>query len=198
VVFYGRAQNEWVEPTRFDLDDLADPEARRRKARAICEAGYQTSICEFDVRAGRSVGSCDGPRMHWVHHQRQRGSYPYNRVATGSPFWRVVGRVTRHLYPEAAEENWASWVGWSNLYKVAPNRGGNPGFSLKSRQFEACAELLVAELEMWRPKAAVYLTEANRRSSEFTEINDGWLKGFMPRLKIDRTCPLPTGSTESR
>ena len=52
VVFYGRAQNGWVETARFEHKDLTDSRARAEKARAICEVGYGIPICEFDTRAG--------------------------------------------------------------------------------------------------------------------------------------------------
>jgi hypothetical protein len=190
VAFYGRAANGWVEQASFKANDISTPEARRSKVNAVCEVGNEKGICDLDVRSGKLVEDtkCDGSKLHWVHHQRNKEKDPdgYNSKAA-TPFWRTIELVIRDLHPEAQEDNWASWVAWSNLYKVAPVAGGNPGASVTNLQFDPCFDLLNAELGMWRPKAAVFLTETNKRDTDFDQVDyGGWFGEFLKRMDVSR------------
>jgi hypothetical protein len=70
--------------------------------------------------------------------------------------------------------------------KVAPFQGGNPGAKLMKIQLEACMKLLEAELANWKPRAAVFLTEVNKRSGHFDRVDDdGWFAPFRNRLGIE-------------
>ncbi len=55
-------------------------------------------------------------------------------------------------------EHWPSRLIYSNLYKVAPHEGGNPGSRLCKTQQQACEDHLVAEIEMWKPKRVLFIT----------------------------------------
>lgn len=62
------------------------------------------------------------------------------------------------MYPSTAEQDIFSHIVWSNLYKIAPEAGGNPNAALKKKQFEACRKMLVEEIRQFRPKKILFMT----------------------------------------
>jgi uracil DNA glycosylase superfamily protein len=82
--------------------------------------------------------------------------------AARSAFWRAVKGLTAYLnVANIEEDSWPSHLAWTNLYKVAPAEGNNPSNALCDAQFESCASLLRAELEIYAPKRVVFLTGRN-------------------------------------
>ena len=55
--------------------------------------------------------------------------------------------------------NWPSHLVWSNLYKIAPAAGGNPSDQLCNIQFLGCVDLFCYELERFRPKYLLMVTD---------------------------------------
>jgi hypothetical protein len=102
----------------------------------------------------------------------------------------VVGLVTAELCSCKTSEEWASLVAWSNLYKIAPAIGFNPNGVEAQAQEEACGGLLTKELALWKPAAAVFLTETKRRGSghSFQEIDNDWFGKYRPLFTF--TNPL--------
>jgi uracil-DNA glycosylase len=62
--------------------------------------------------------------------------------------------VTTNIYSEP----WYHKIAWSNLYKVAPFRGGNPNSSLQRLQRKYCLDILKYEIEILKPEYVVMLT----------------------------------------
>ena len=125
---------------------------------------------EFTQQVQKSV---DGPDpMAWV--QKQWGATDcYNTQR--SAFWRVIRRVTQCLCSTGGNgEDWPSHLVWSNLYKVSPAAGGNPGNGLRKIQFPGCKELFQLELETYRPKRLLLLTGW-----------DDWAERFLDQLAPD-------------
>ena len=76
-----------------------------------------------------------------------------------SAFWRVIRSVVGELgIAEIEQSNWPSHLVWSNLYKVAPEKGGNPNNTLCNIQFSGCCSLLEIELLNNIPKRLLFLT----------------------------------------
>ena len=73
-----------------------------------------------------------------------------------SSFWRTIKRIALGCRPDS-EDNWTSYIAWSNLYKVSPGEG-NPGGVLKGKQSGYCKEILAKEIEILSPKYIVFLT----------------------------------------
>src|SRR5690242_14271680 len=114
--------------------------------------------------------------MHWVHHpyrwkERQR------TTATLCPFWETVRRVVRYQHELAPD--WAEEVAWTNLYRVAPAKGGNPTDNLMKAQFKACAKLMVREMQKWTPQAAIFITE-----SRIAKYADSWFLRFSETIGV--------------
>ena len=71
-----------------------------------------------------------------------------------SAFWRVIRKVSSELYAD----NWYKKIAWSNVYKIAPWNGGNPGSKMQRQQRSYCLEILKTEIETLKPEYVVMLT----------------------------------------
>ncbi len=76
-----------------------------------------------------------------------------------SAFWRTIRLVVGELcIADIEDRTWPSHLVWSNLYKVAPVGGGNPGQALCTAQLPSCISLLGEEIERFAPKRILLLT----------------------------------------
>ncbi len=90
-------------------------------------------------------------QMEWVHNlSGNKNGYNTRKSA----FWRVMKKIASINYPE----KWYSNVAWTNLYKIAPWKGGNPNKRLQKAQQKYCFELLEKEIEILSPKYVIMLT----------------------------------------
>ena len=105
-------------------DQLEDPAFRR----------------EFALEVQKSVEGNGRCPMAWVT-ERWGATNCYNTKK--SAFWRVIKQVTQSLMADANCKDWSSRLVWSNLYKVSPGKGGNPGPTLCNVQLCGCKEVLV-------------------------------------------------------
>lgn len=139
LMVVGRAVNGWLDG--ISSRKLADATLRHSHANALYASSSRTATCP----------------MGWVDEQWSGGE-AYN---TGrSAFWRVCRRVLERveLAPASAGFAWSSRLVWSNLYKLAPARGGNPAERLKKAQFEGCLKLLRLEIDQYKPRRILFLT----------------------------------------
>lgn len=82
-----------------------------------------------------------------------QNGYNFNK----SPFWQLCKEVMKLA---GEEENWSDRVLWSNLYKVAPFKEGNPDNKLIKETIEQCIKILTYELRLYRPTHVVFVTDA--------------------------------------
>ncbi len=100
-----------------------------------------------------------GDRLNWVTYNWRNRDVDYNTAK--SPFWRTIRGITLGLNipnAENIEKCWSSYLIWSNLYKVSPVRRGNPDKNIRDIQRESCMKLLRSELEVYKPKRALFVT----------------------------------------
>ncbi|MBF0555593.1 MAG: hypothetical protein HQK96_13725 [Nitrospirae bacterium] len=108
--------------------------------------------------------------MSWVT-KLWGGDDAYNTIK--SAFWRVIRAVVCSLGIANVDlPQWPSHLVWSNLYKVSPADGGNPGGTLCNIQLPGCIDLLRLELDTYKPKRLLFLTGMN------------WAKPFLDVLGI--------------
>lgn len=148
LMVVGRAVNDWG--TGIKPSDLGAPDQARL---------YAVSVRE-------SVSGNDKCPMLWVTRPpKDKSDYkpnkkPYN--PNRSAFWRTIKKVVGELgIADTEEQNWPSHLVWSNLYKVSPKNGGNPGITLCKVQHRGCVELLRRELKIYQPKRVLFLTGAD-------------------------------------
>lgn len=109
--------------------------------------------------------------LEWVEDSWGASGDDYNTKK--SAFWRVVKGLAVQFAD--VEEGAIYNIVWSNLYKVAKSGGGNPSEALKSVQFEHCLNLLKFELELFKPKYVVFLTDYY-----------GWAEPFVKGLGVKK------------
>ena len=94
-----------------------------------------------------------GDRMAWVT-DLWGARQGYNTAR--SAFWRVIRRIISGDGP--VDMNWSSRLVWTNLYKLSPAAGWNPGGDLQRAQRGRAVQLLARELEELSPKRVLALT----------------------------------------
>ncbi len=85
--------------------------------------------------------------LKWVEEDMQKKGSNCRRSA----FWRVIRGVAKEIYGDS----WFEHVAWSDLYKVAPSKGGNPNKRLKGLQKGKCQEILAQEIMMLSPRIVI-------------------------------------------
>ena len=123
--------------------------------------------------------------MRWVTDSWSNAKGEYN--TRRSAFWRAIrGVVARLEIADVAQDSWPSHLVWSNLYKVAPAEGGNPGESLCQIQLTGCRELFNLELTTYTPSRLLLLTGTGWASSFLSDFDCmpqdvaefGYVEGF--------------------
>ena len=139
LMVIGRAVNGWID--QVAVRDLADP--------AACSAAAAAAR-----RTSEDSGGCP---MRWVTNAWGR---PVGQYSTArSAFWRFVRSVLVATDPASRDDPlWSSRLVWSNLAKLAPWAGGNPGGALLEVQRELGPGLLAAEIDELRPRRVLVLT----------------------------------------
>lgn len=74
-----------------------------------------------------------------------------------SPFWRTSKQIWEQLSGNQ-QERWVDYIAWSNIYKIAPPKTGNPTTKMCRTQIEICRELLKKEIMFYRPTHILFVT----------------------------------------
>jgi len=92
----------------------------------------------------------------WANHDPNiAGKYNTKKSA----FFRTVRAVTGELgVADINCNDWPSYIVWTNLYKIAPDKIGNPSSALMKIQREIAGKIFVEEICQWRPKRILFLT----------------------------------------
>ena len=138
LMVVGRAVNGWT--SEFRAEDLKYSNDRSK----VASEAYS-----------RGVGDVGDP-MSWVNDQwGAKTGYNTKRSA----FWRVIRNVVGRLsIADIDKEFWATFLTWSNLYKISPCEGGNPSDKLCEIQLIGCRNLFSLELHTYQPKRLLLLT----------------------------------------
>jgi hypothetical protein len=138
LLVIGRSVNGWIED--WTATELADPATRRAAVERM----------RIDAEPA------EGCRMGWVTNlwSAQDG---YN--TRRSAFWRVLRRIVlTEPAHGAGADHWSSYLVWTNLYKVSPAAGWNPGADLQRAQRADAIELLRLEVAEFAPRRVLALT----------------------------------------
>ncbi len=107
-----------------------------------------------------------------LHNKPPKGQKTY--YLSRSAFWRVIFNIWRNL-TGSKEEQFLRHIAWSNLYKVAPKTSGNPTKKMCDKQFNACKEILDAEIRSYKPTHILIVSDYDRwfapdSGCDFSEI----------------------------
>lgn len=147
ILVAGRATNGFTPDST--LSAVRDPAERRGIVAGARRAAETPGLVGVSADPGASA-------LCWVN---QSGGQQYRHGTTGSRsrFWQVTRVLLRMVEDDVVEANWAARLAWSNLAKIAPQKqgtaegGGNPCWSLRKAQMDACIELLRQEVSELDP-----------------------------------------------
>jgi hypothetical protein len=137
LMVIGRSVNGWVEdwtPRQLRDDDV------RHAAVAWMRADAEPA---------------DGCRMGWV---TDLWNAPSGYNTHRSALWRVLRRIILADPTGVDADHWSSLLAWTNLYKVSPGAGWNPGADLQRAQRQFAMELLALEIEAFAPQRILAMT----------------------------------------
>lgn len=143
LMVVGRAVNRWAEGV-MPSELAVVPSA----------TDYAATIFES------AVGEDDQCPMLWVTNRWGKPPTSDSNYNTKkSAFWRVIRSVVggSHI-ANTDEDTWPSHLVWSNLYKVAPEEGGNPSSTLRDIQLPGCISLFQQEISVYLPRRLLLLT----------------------------------------
>lgn len=138
--------------------------------------------------------------LAWVKERWGANDGKYNTKR--SAFWRVAVNASSLMFQA---EGWpVDRIAYSNLYKVAPDGGGNPSERLCDAQFLFALQILELEIAALRPKVVLCMTGWNWASpffETFFEVQMGKNYNYVQRiLRKDGTLvivvPHPQGKRE--
>ena len=168
------------------LSDLAAPSKCERYSRYVLDMWNNNGDCP----------------MKWVADDwknPRKGEYNPRKSA----FWRVIRQVVERLGIVEKDDfpsSWSSHLVWSNLYKVSPEKEGNPGVRLRRVQREGCKKLLEHEIKTYKPVRLLFLTdwEGKDWAEAFLDfLPEGDIqpfddKGFVKASGFTRVCAPDT------
>lgn len=133
-LFVGRATNGWA-------GEHDGPHFQGRRAPTVDRVNaYPAALAAADE---------DGNELSWVEKDDDRF---YRRA-----FWSMIREFVSNDDADWAS-SWTMKVAWTNLYKIAPAKGGNPSEKLREVQLPHCRELLRLEIGSLRPDAIIFFT----------------------------------------
>lgn len=128
-----------------------------KKKFRILFVGRAVNGWEIDFRSGSVDELIDqifasGVNVEDVSKGKLETGYNYNR----SPFFQLCHAILSEL---SLKEDWEKRFAWTNLYKLAPYKGGNPNNTLIGDTIDDCATILRKEISFCRPTHIVLITD---------------------------------------
>lgn len=155
LMVIGRSVNGWIDD--WTAAELREPSRREAVVEAMRTDAEPADRC----------------RMLWVTDLAGRTDNPYN--TNRSAFWRVLRALMFAAHEDPADRSvWPSFLTWTNLYKVSPAAGWNPGADLQLAQRSVAIRLLQREVYEYRPKRVLALTGS-------------WIRPFEEDLGLELT-----------
>lgn len=101
-----------------------------------------------------------------------------------SPFWDAALKIYQELSKneDHTKTDWYEDIVWSNIYKVAPLKEGNPSSRLIYAQAPACVKLLKEEIRILKPTHILMVVDESwlswaprgKTMFDFKEVFDGY------------------------
>lgn len=101
-----------------------------------------------------------------------------------SPFWSTALKIYQELSKDEIHEktDWYEDIVWSNIYKIAPLKEGNPSTGLIYAEAPACVKLLKEEIRILKPthillvidQSWLSLSPRGKTKFDFKEVFEGY------------------------
>lgn len=173
----GRAVNGWDE-YREEADETMTKEIFINSSIANLQNAAQTLIHGKDRFEWIDTESKASP-CNKAREGIDRGTVKGEYVLSKAQIWSYTKEIWDKLFGQKSlwTDRWFEKIVWTNLYKVAPHEGGNPGGKLQKIQIEACKELLKEEIEHFRP-THIFMATAY----------EGWFEQFADLFTCVKRC----------
>ncbi|MBE6030858.1 MAG: hypothetical protein E7225_04600 [Clostridiales bacterium] len=116
-----------------------------------------------------------------------RKNYFYSK----SKFWKLI-KFILELYGDSDKNGMSTWytdnlhwnrrIIWSNLYKIAPRKGGNPDWSFFIPDMQYYIDIIKTEIKQYRPDRILFVTDWNYFSPENCEST------FANEFLLEKSC----------
>jgi len=132
----------------------------------------------YDRAQTKPVPESECVALEWIH-SYYRGNGAHGLVKTSeSPFWRYAGMIAQTLL-DTQDDSWSKKIAWTNLYKVAPAKEGNPSHALCKKQLPSCKQILEEELRILKPTHILVIARTRHRGNIIDPPDtDYWTKNF--------------------
>ncbi len=191
LLVIGRALNGW------DAEDIvwetgATDISPSEKAMQILRHWHNQETCPnwngktdrfYDRARTKPVPESDCIALEWIH-SYYRGDDAHGLIKTSElPFWRYAGIIAQALL-DTRDNSWSKKIAWTNLYKVAPAKEGNPSDALCNKQLPSCRQILEEELRILKPTHILVIARTRHRGNIIDPPDtDYWTKNFHDILK---------------
>ena len=140
LLIVGRAVNGW-----WSLDTSSADSFVSGVTKELIQQGFDWIKCDNGLLRNDELE--DG-KYYWLNK---------------SPFWRTNKEIWMNLsknnnFIDSEDNRWVDYIAWTNLYKVAPKKTGNPTAAMSKSQLEACKSILEAEIEYFNPTHILFVT----------------------------------------
>lgn len=90
----------------------------------------------------------------------------YNYIR--SKFWKLIkfvleeyGEANSNWYDSTINDKWNEKIVWSNLYKISPQKFGNPSWKIMGLNINEYITILKKEIEEYNPERILFVTDNN-------------------------------------
>jgi hypothetical protein len=135
------------------------------------------------LKSNEKVTAEDCKGLGWVNTYIKKSESSKRRYLTANtPFWKAAREATITVHPSLSEQShdFYQYIAWTNLYKAAPQSGGNPSDALCKKQQKVCNDILRQEIQILNPTHILIIAKSN--STDKTRENL-WIAPFEQVLR---------------
>lgn len=113
------------------------------------------------------------------HHLKWVNTYKNGKKTSNTGFWRLA-KISARKTGNLNDDLWIDQIAWTNLYKVSPNKKGNPQGRCQKAQERTCVEILEKEIELLNPSHIFVIALTNKKDGGIT---GEWVQPFIHVLE---------------
>ena len=150
LMLVGRSPNGWTELKETSAEDFALSAA----SEMLC---FGFDWLENDGNA----------KDTYIDENGQEKRYNINKSA----FFRTTKKIVQYLLPERATwDRWFENIVWTNLYTISPEHHGNAEGKLQDVQLELSKEILLQQIEFYKPTHILFMTDWDWWFERFADV----------------------------
>ena len=151
------------------MEKCACPNRKEFRAVTFCEYDYNSeNTADIDLTTKTILGQkipfddiVNRKGISYFDERKNEKKYFYSK----SSFWRLIKKILEasgtsekdNWYDD--KEEWNQQIAWSNLYKIAPRKKGNPSHKLMAENMREHIDIIKKEIELYRPGKILFVTD---------------------------------------